>query len=79
MRLSIQDRTGHSTITEEEMTVEEMHAKFDDLVAHSYLAYTNTTLTEAEQVKSFAEATKSLEGKAPEAQEIFFTAPLVGG
>jgi hypothetical protein len=73
MRLLIQDHTGHSVITEEEMTVEEMRRKFDELIAKSYIGYVGAGLADAVQVKEFSEA------EDVHAEEIFFTAPLVGG
>ena len=39
MKLSVLDRTGHSEFSTDELTVEEINQKFDELVSLGYLTY----------------------------------------
>jgi hypothetical protein len=71
MKITIQDHTGDTTL--EVLSDTEVDDIFGKLVHEGYLAYTDTKLDEAQDVKSPAEA------RERGATEIFFTHPVVGG
>lgn len=68
MVLQILDSTGHTELTTEKLSVEEINAKFDELVSQGYLTY-KTSGNDAELIRTFD----------PTAENIVAHAPMVGG
>lgn len=77
MKLLIMDHTGHTTLDTKDISIEEMKARFDELVrplkdgGKGYVASVGR-LDNMERVKEFPTSLK-------EGEEILMTGPIVGG
>jgi hypothetical protein len=74
LQLEIQSVMGHTVITEQDMTDEEMRAKFDELIRLGYAPFADTKLDDPVQVKSYDEAAQD-----PKVRSIFLVGPQEGG
>lgn len=71
-KLRVLNKSGDTTLewdVEDAASVEVVKAQFNEIIKGGYMAFSVTSPTSGEQIRTFD----------PEAEEIIMTAPMVGG